>query len=482
MSQRGLSRKSASAGRRRISEQGSAVITVLILAAVTAVIASGFLFRSVQEAKLATRGHFQIVALNLAEAGIEEGLHAANSAAINSANGWSLASGSTTDYVKTITTGFNFDQATGAIYVRVDNAASSTPTVIAACSVTIPNQPKIVKQIRVGSTAPVRLFANGIVAKGNVTFSGSADIDSYDSSVGAYNAATNRSDRATVASLVTVQVTGSATIYGYVATAGTTPSVGGSGRIYGATSPSSPRVDPNRVRTDFSTNLLDATAPTTSAYSLGAYSVAGSSTASLPRGGDVAGANGRYLYTCSSLSVGGSGILNILGPVDVIVTGNTSIGGSGYIAVGGTGAVSPSLNIYCPGTLDLSGSGMVNNTSLPINATIWGTKPTGSTQTVTVGGSAAFRGTIYAPNGNVSVTGSGGVYGAIIGNTVTLSGSGDVHYDVQLATAAVPGGPSPGTGSGSGYLRIGSWSELKEAPGSGHAFARDNRAPFTTLF
>lgn len=465
------------------SKRGSAIITVLVLAAVTAVIASGFLFRALQEAKLATRSFYQTVALNLAEAGIEEGLYAANSTAFNSANGWTLASGSTTDYVKSITSGFNFQQATGAIHVRVDGATSGTPTITGAAVLTIPNQPKIVKQIRVGGSAPVRLFANGIVSKGLVTFSGSADIDSYDSSLGAYHSSTNRSDRATVATLATVQLSGSATIYGYVATGGTVPSVGGSGRIYGATSPGSPLVDSSRVRTDFTTNLTDATAPTGSAYSLGAYSVAGSSTASLPRTGDVVGANGRYLYTCTSLSVGGSGRLNITGPVDIIVTGNTSIGGSGYIAVGGTGAVNPGMNLYCPGTIDLGGSGMVNNTSLPINATIWGTKPAGLTQTITVGGSGSFKGTIYAPNGNISVTGSGGVYGAVIGNAVTLSGSGDVHYDVQLATASVAGGPNPGSGSsGSGYFRVGAWSELSAKPGSGHAFARDNRAPFASLF
>jgi hypothetical protein len=242
-------------------------------------------------------------------------------------------------------------------------------------------------------------------------------------------------------------------------------------------------VDPSRVRTDFNTNLTDATAPTSAAISLGAYSVASSSTANLPRTGDVAGANGRYLYTCTSLSVGGSGRLNITGPVDIIVTGNTSIGGSGYIAVGGGTSVDPSLNLYCPGTIDLGGSGMVNNTSKPIKANIWGTKPGGGTmQSINVGGSAAFYGTVYAPNGNITISGSGGVYGALIGNTVTLSGSGDVHYDVQLGQATSIGGPTPGAGSNPGTVRVTSWAELRDPPGSGSNFARDNRAPFAALF
>src|SRR4051812_836132 len=94
------------------TERGSAIITVLILAAVTAVIASGFLFRSMQEARLATRSYFQAVALHLAEAGIEEGLYAANTSTLTSANGWSLVSGTTTTYMKSMVNTFNFDQAT----------------------------------------------------------------------------------------------------------------------------------------------------------------------------------------------------------------------------------------------------------------------------------------------------------------------------------------------------------------------------------
>src|SRR3954468_23838138 len=92
-------------GRNRLrTERGSAVITVLVLAAVTAVIAAGFLFRSAQEAKLATRSFYQSAALHLAEAGLEEGLYAANTSSLTSANGWTLVTGSSTDYQKTITT------------------------------------------------------------------------------------------------------------------------------------------------------------------------------------------------------------------------------------------------------------------------------------------------------------------------------------------------------------------------------------------
>ena len=456
------------------------MITVLVLAAVTAVIASGFLFRSAQEAKLATRSFFQSAALNLAEAGAEEALLAVNSTAVNSANGWSLATGSTTDYTKTLT-GFTFQQATGAVYIRIDNAATAAPTITAAAVISIPKQPPLLKQVRLGGSVR-RLWSNGLVAKGSVTFSGSAYVDGYDSNLGPYNAATNRNDRGAVATnssaMSSVSLGGTAYIYGYVSTGGGDPNPGTSGRIYGVTSPPMPLIDSTRVRKDFNTNLPDATVPTGTPIALGNVTIAGIVSQTYPRAGDVAGANGRYLYSCSVLDMSHSAAIQITGPVDFIVTGNTTVAGSAYIGISSTSTAS--FNLFCPGAISIGGGGMINNTVVPSKATIWGTTATGATpQTISVAGASSFVGTVYAPNGNVTVANSGGVHGAIISNTATLSGVGFLHYDVRLGNSA---GPTAGLGSGSGYLRVSSWCELDSAPSSGNAFARDSREPFAGLF
>lgn len=459
------------AGNRK-QTRGSAVITVLVLAAVTAVIASGFLFRSAQEAKLATRSFYQSAALNLAEAGIEEGLHAANSGALTSANGWALISGSTTKYYKTITSGFNFTQATGSIYVRVDNTDTFAPIIVAAGRIAITNQPTILKQLRVVG-AKRRLWANGIVAKNTLTFSGNADIDSYDSNVGVYNSATNRSDLATVATTSTaidpVVVGSSATIYGYVSTGGGDPVVGTGGRIYGVTTPSGTNVDTSRIRHDFVANLPDVTAPTGSSTSVGSVS----HNITLPRNGDSPGTNGRYLYTASSIDMTSNDTVKITGPVDLIVTGNISITGTAGLVIGGSGSTNPSLNIYCPGSIELGGTAALNATNKPATLTVWGTAPSGTSQTVTISGNSDFLGTLYAPNAAVNLTGSGATNGALIGNTVTVAGSGDFHYDIRLGDLATSLDVS---------YRITAWSELTERPGSTSAFVRDSSAPFNTLF
>lgn len=451
------------------TDRGSAVITVLILAAVTAVIASGFIFRSAQEAKLANRSFYQAVALNLAEAGIEEGLFAINTSGCNSTNGWAVASDSATSYVKSISD-IALAQGTGAIYVRVDNPLGPNTTVVAAGVADLPRQPRLVKQLRV-STSQRHIWGNGLVAKGKITFSGNNIIDSYDSNVGVYNSGTNRSDKATVATTSTdldpVTLSSNASIYGYVATGGDAPVVGTNGRIYGATTPSGTLVDTTRIRTDFTANLPDVTAPTGTSTALAKVTAS----ITLPRSGDLPNASGRYLYTTSEIKLSGSDAVNIVGPVDLIVTGNVDTSGNAMISVTGSTA---KLNLYSPGAINLTGNGMQNNTNVPASATVWGTAPsTGATQSVKIAGNGSFTGTLYAPNADVALTGNGDTSGAIVCKTLTAGGNGMFHYDVRLADVTSPLDQA---------LRLTSWTELTLPPGSGANFARDARAPFITLF
>ena len=448
--------------------KGSAVITVLILAAVTAVTASSFLFRASQESKLATRSLYQSVALNLAEAGIEEGLYAANTSGFTTANGWTLVTGTTSDYIKTILSGFSFPQGTGAVYVRVDSGTTMTPTIIAAGVVTIPNQPKVIKQLRVAA-GKRRLWANGVVVKSTLTFSGNATVDSYDSTIGVPNPATNKGDQATVATISTaldpLTIGSNVVIYGYVATGADDPVIGPGGRVYGATTPSGTLVDTSRIRHDFTANLPDATSPTGSAISIGTINTA----TTLPRVGDVPGANGRYLYSVPNIAVAGTDTLSIKGPVDLIVTGSVSITGTATISVGGTGSVNPSMNLYSAGTVNIAGNGMANLTDVPAKASIWGTAA--SSQTISIAGNGSFTGTIYAPNAEVNMIGNGENMGAIIAKTATIGGNGEFHYDTAL-----------GLITSDMTFRPTSWCELAAAPTSSSVFKRDNRTPFTGLF
>ncbi|MDD3180962.1 MAG: hypothetical protein PHQ04_11520 [Opitutaceae bacterium] len=456
------------APNRLRTDRGSALITVLLLAAIVAFIGMHLLDRSLQESRLAARSFYLNAALNLAENGVEEAMWAANNNTLSTSSGWTLAGDGTGALVRT-TTGLTLAQGSGEIYLRVDSPATSQPVLTSLGVVRLPGQPVLVKQLRLPLVKRA-LWANGMVARGIITFSGNAVVDSYDSSIGVYNASTNRTDQATVASIATaldpIVLNSNATIYGYVATAGAEPDVNNNGRIYGATTPSSVTVDPMRVRRDFSCNLPDVTAPTGSAY---AVTISGSLT--LPRDGDVASANGRYLYTTSSISISGNNALSIKGPVDIIVTGSTSVSGNGSISVGGSGSTNASVGIYAAGSVSLGGNGMANATNLPINATIYGTAPASANQTITVSGNGEMIGTIYAPNATLSLSGNGATCGAVIANSITLGGNGNFHYDVRLATAS----------SSDRYFRPAYWIELTDPANGGTSLARDNREPFNTV-
>ena len=43
-----------------------------------------------------------------------------------------------------------------------------------------------------------------------------------------------------------------------------------------------------------------------------------------------------------------------------------------------------------------------------------------------------FYGVIYAPNTAVTIDGSADLFGAVVGKTLTLTGSGTGHYDESL--------------------------------------------------
>ena len=438
---------------------------MLLLAAIAAAAAGWLLTRASQEVRLATRSYYLITALNLAEAGVEEAMWAANSAAFTSANGWTDAAGGGA-VVYSRTTGLDVAQGSAEIHVRVDAPTSTNPVVTALGIVRLPGQRDLVKQLRV-PIARRALWANGMVAKGTIIFTGNATVDAYDSNLGPWHATTNRSDQATVATLSTapdpIDLTSNASIYGYVATGGGAPDVGGSGRIYGPTTPANVKMDPLRMRGDFSANLPAVTTPTGTPISLGNVT----STLTLPRAGDTPGPNGRYLYSASSLSIAGNNSVSIKGPVDLIVTGNVSVSGNGNLSVGGTGSTDPSLNLYAAGTVNIGGNGMINHTSKPINSTIYGTAPDGTTQSISISGNGSFVGTIYGPNANLVLSGNGGNSGAVIAKTINLSGNAEFHYDVRLAQV-----PSER------YFRPTAWLELTAPAGSGQGLARDNREPF----
>jgi hypothetical protein len=52
--------------------------------------------------------------------------------------------------------------------------------------------------------------------------------------------------------------------------------------------------------------------------------------------------------------------------------------------------------------------------------------------TARISGNSDFYGVVYAPNTDVTLAGNAGFFGATVGKTLTIEGTGDMHYDEDL--------------------------------------------------
>jgi hypothetical protein len=116
------------------------------------------------------------------------------------------------------------------------------------------------------------------------------------------------------------------------------------------------------------------------------------------------------------------------------------------------------VTIYVHDKLVVSSGGDVNNlTKKPGLLTIKSCLQAGDPSTfgghgfsLTGGAAAYFQ--IYAPNMDVTVGGTGGgLWGSIVGLTIDVTGSANIHYDKALG---------PGAGAALSML-TGSWAELQ---------------------
>ena len=130
-------------------------------------------------------------------------------------------------------------------------------------------------------------------------------------------------------------------------------------------------------------------------------------------------------YRASSINLSGSGIVTINGNVTLYLTGSMSLSGSSQIVIQPGG----SLILYAGGSLNMSGYGIVNKGGIPRNLVIYGTSTCTS---INYSGSSALYGAIYAPKASMALSGTSGIFGSLIGNTIAISGSTAIHYDENL--------------------------------------------------
>ena len=94
--------------------------------------------------------------------------------------------------------------------------------------------------------------------------------------------------------------------------------------------------------------------------------------------------------------------------------------------------------IYVTGEFDVSGGGFINDSGNAANLIVYahpyalpsGHNPSSSQVKIRGGSHAAMA--VYAPGAEISVAGNDDVYGALIGDTITVSGNSRFHYDKAL--------------------------------------------------
>jgi Tfp pilus assembly protein PilX len=444
-------------------QRGSILITALIFAAAIAIVIASILPLARNSRRLSNRLFYDFAAQDLAESGLEQGMWAINASYAGNSSAWSSWTTDTNNAWRKFS---NFSYSggnTGSVNVCVAGYAGSNPVVVAKAVITLQDGQSVEKWVKV--TVKTRsLFAYGLLARNHITMSGGASFDSwksdpdndsstapvaYSSSVALDNAGVASSSTDTPAISI-----GSADIYGKVAvgatsSAGLAMSWGGQVGPHGMPISGSYNVAANALSTDFKANFETVTAPT-GATVMSPYvlprSVSGPPYYLSTESFGAAGAT--TILQMDSISISGAATLTIQGDVTIILppSATTTIGisGSGRIAL----ASGASLKIYTPGSINISGAGIANS-GAPQSLQIWSTTNGASGQTISLSGSGAYSGIIYAPDAALSSSGGTNYYGAAIVGSATFSGSGAFHYDESLKNYG-----------SSGSIGIDSYSEL----------------------
>jgi hypothetical protein len=414
--------------------RGAVLIVALLVAALIALMLGSYLNLNLSSTRMAKRTFDGYSALNLAEAGTEEAVWSFNRTAGGDAtawDGWTKDSGAAWQKFANFELGAN---TSAWVKVYVDHSTPDPAT-----------QPKVVAQssLSAGADAPVTrmvevtlrrraFFANGLVAKDSVAFSGAvASVDSWvsdpdhDPATPAvpYSPALRR-DHGSVASAAVLNsavLVNQANIWGTVATGGGQPQVGATGTIRGADTPAGVRIDSNRISTDFNAEFAPVTAPTDGTTLLAV--------------GPILGTAGQITrWRAPAIILNGTDTLTIAGEVTLVLT---SASGTTSISVTGSGAiVVPAgcrFSVYTEGDVKIAGRGLANANAQPLSCQFWGTSQSAAGQSIAITGNGALGCVVYAPNGFVTINGNGDVMGSVVSRTITLAGNAAFHYDESLA-------------------------------------------------
>jgi hypothetical protein len=248
-------------------------------------------------------------------------------------------------------------------------------------------------------------FNYGMFGRSSLEMGGSYSIDSYDSEEGTYSSQSNGSyagENGNLGSNSDIIANGGA-VYGNATPGPSFQVLGDPSNVTGSTAPAI-------VPHEFETYIYEPP---------------------IASGGNYRGTrtlnSGVYRY--NQLGLVGNHVLTLDGEVDLYVDGDFSVGGTASIVVA-PGAV---VNIYHgAGTVNIAGGGIINQDANPANLTI----VSATSESIRVAGSAAFYGLLYAAESDFRSLGTSDWYGAVVADTISLTGTGMLHFDESLQVPA----------------------------------------------
>ncbi|MBN1872528.1 MAG: hypothetical protein JW800_08150 [Candidatus Omnitrophica bacterium] len=396
-------------------DSGVALISVVISTMLLSVLIGGLLSAATRAKVINIRHIRNLDALQLAEAGVDFAIWEINygGADFSTGDGWS----GTNPMTNTID---DFQDSSGNVYgdviVYVYDHGSDFVTVMADASVDPGiSGPPISRQVYV-KLEEHTIFDHALLAQDDIDVAGLGSIDSYDSSLGPYGGTNIGEDGDIITNSddeQAIRVHGDVIVHGDATTGpGGTVAIIGTGGITGSIGDTAeefipPVVVPSGLQGLISQGDINTTMTLyTGDYKFDSINLTSSKTLTLD--GDI------------NLYLVGDPSLRTLANAQIIVT---------------NGAV----NIYFDGDINLEGLGILNTSSSPENLAFYGTQ---SVTSVNLAGVGQCYGVFYAPSASFSISGTSDVYGAIVGNDISVSGSASIHYDKELGGGG--GGPTIG--------------------------------------
>ena len=422
-------------GIRLQAMRGGLLITALLLCAIISLITLPSYLRLSQSAlRQSQRAIYNVAAVSIAETGIEQAVWASN----NNTSTTGVWSGWTNNqdgsYRRTFS-GLDFGGGvTGVIKVVVSNPRGTNASVVCKAVISLQDGQSIEKWVfarlmRNPETMEGISLSDYLVVlpgRGTVFDSWISDPDNNLATQNLlYTAARSRSNAIISTTSTTLpSIRGDAAHYGET----------GNGSIKGtvrAASSASLNFNSDPPFT-FTPGYVDPSPPQTVQMPIGAQNITWGA-----QKNDFLGSNGTSsIYQLSQLTLRDGGQMKIRGNVTLLLT---SLGTALTLMGGSAIELMPdaTLTIYTPGSIELSGSGFVNN-SVPVNLKIFGTSTSANTFPVfNLSGSSSISAILYAPNARVYFNGGGSqFFGALTVKSMRLEGGG-IHLDESLYNYAV---------------------------------------------